>query len=530
MPVFNCQKLEYAKLPTDIGITRNAAYSQAREIDTFTERVKYEGGGSLTKKYSAFYPTANPEGLDDPSTLPAPPSCVFMLGWDHAMSVRAADNGFYADAIFAHKPSDANYEAAVFDLIKKDASLEQAKVTIDSVESIAIDRHRCVHHDHGRKLCKWRMYDLSARNIKVDKVLTFGVTSCSFTCIWPDNQEFFVISHIASAPAVPVFWIADEHAPAVARERSGSVPRRVESVISRTKKLNMIASLNTTESEQPKFTAEGLPHAEETDVEARVLLRGPERFTVGHGDDAPYLVHPYLYLLFNHASMDVTYAGALGFNNLMDQSEAARERYAGRPNLLYQEKPALHILGSAYHRIRDLTKPAAAIDKPTAQAALDAVAEWYRGDFGFTDLHRMTIQLIDAHDLMKGQKYSSPKFDRLMKLKCAIPDEFLPQGGRGRPMVRAAFRYAEIAAVNDFRVDPEAETAEILIDVWLKHQIEFAFPIEAFHVQDIEEAVALTAYQKGKDPGAGSIETVGYGSEDPPPRPGTSTSESETRV
>jgi hypothetical protein len=51
----------------------------------------------------------------------------------------------------------------------------------------------------------WYQFDLSGDDIQVEHVVTLGLTSCSFACLF--NDRYIVISHMSSK-TIPVAWLA----------------------------------------------------------------------------------------------------------------------------------------------------------------------------------------------------------------------------------------------------------------------------------------------------------------------------------
>ncbi len=448
---FEAVNFEFENLPPRCATTRGAGFDEGDVI----RRIK-EGIPGMALKFSAYYPTTAGD---------AESGHVLMLGWDHAMLAERREDGYYLDSIYAHGTSTSE-DAQIYHLTGADYKTRTARPTVE----VELDGDsQCNTHRDSR--CLWRKLDLREENVRISKLVTFSLTSCSFGVLWPDPQgeetapEYYVASHMAFSPPIPLFWIAENRTGGIGGRRRGSAPRRSESLVSTRVQLNLLASVNSARSELDKFTAERIPHTDGCDVTARLMLRGPERLAdlMDSGrESAPFKTHPYVVLEF--AGDQVRFRCTLGYNN--------------DPTLRRPEKPPFHSLGPAFQVFNSLSGPndfvLPQINQALGQRIIDEMDKLIRDDYAFMTLHLSS--LIRVGKLNETRAYRTPKYDKLMSFqkRYTIP----PSLGQNLP---AVFRFVE-AAASDPESDPQiARSYEEIFKIWQEQQIGCRFPVDTLH-------------------------------------------------
>lgn len=422
---------EYEDLSSagSLVVTKGAPFAEGEAKKTFKQGVLVHGGQNALK-YSAFYNSPKHGGH------------VLMLGWDHAAVLAKRRDGWYLDAILAHGAAEDNADVCVFHVTGGPGS--GVKIPATSVDTIPQVMHSCGSHKRGD--CEWRHHPLKSRNIKIARLVTFSITSCSFACVWPTTGSHVVVSHVAFSPTIPLFWMLQRYTDVDPKTR-----------------LRMLASLNTTVDELDKFTSAILPYAGDYDVDARYLLRGPYKCRDA-GLYAPFKTHPYVTLEL-HPVRGPLFGGALGFNN--------------DPDMPVEMPPFHSTIGNALASFNACAN---------ARAILAAAKDLLEGTYGFTNLHVGMINQIIAEELkisvadsrkafyQSSGAYKSATVDNLMK-QLSKPGAPIPDIVNGRE--RAIFLLAELTKNPK---DPKYAVAfRAVMEAWKQEQMAFSFPIDLFH-------------------------------------------------
>lgn len=425
---FDREMFEYEFLYKEpaMGVAVEATFTERPAIATFKARVE-----GVALKYTAFYPGAAGN--------------IFMLGWDHAMLIERVEGTHFVREIYASGDSATTSDVSVFDL-RGEARQKLEHPTIVKVK--------------GKD---WRKYDVSELNLAIEKLVTFSITSCSFACLWPDDRKLFLVSHVAFAPPIPLFTMFKNYEAAISLE--SAVPRHEEAVlVTRKPHLNLFASLNTTDDELNKYTADGLADANDYDVTAKYLLRGPYKCH-GLGNDAPYKTHPYVTL--NFGAEGVYYGGALGFNN--------------DPTMPVEMPPFHSTIGSALRPFNAMA---------SAKAILEKEKELLDDQYGFMRLHFAMLTQVLAADMADvdswvpyHSKYKSEAVNRLIQETTAQPlaDDPILQDPFIQGRERAIFLLAELTTRPN---EPRFKLAfDAVMTAWRKEQMSFSFLIHLIHAQ-----------------------------------------------
>ncbi len=359
----------------------------------------------------------------------------FVLGWDHGAMLKKVGASYVLHRVYAHGQGN-NADAKVY-------RVQDAVQTIEPTDArtIPAGMHAC--RGHRDEPCSWRRYDLAADQLAVDKVLTWGVTSCSVAALWNEGLETVVMSHMAFRPPIPVSWIACE-------EAVGGGPFQI------------VSSCNGSEEELEKFQLAG-NHPGACSAMA-LVSRGPlNRRDLQH--DAPFMTHPYVVLDLSDAA-NVLYEGVLGYNNDPE---------------LPREMPPFHACLSETYRV---------FQSENAPAILQAAGRLLAGYYGNPELYRNMIQKLHFHDLwyidnhepsrkekwLGNEPYSSIRLSRLLRMGAEAPAGFL----RGKE--RAVFLLAELVAGGT----PENQTfQDQVIAAWDEFQLRFAFQLSQANHQHL---------------------------------------------
>lgn len=426
---FEREMFEYEFLHKErrLNVEFGAEYTEGDEVRAFKAKVP------VALKYTGFYAGASGN--------------TFMLGWNHAMIVEEVEGTHLVREIYASGDSSTTADVSVFDL--RGAERRQ----LEGPEIVKVDGE------------DWRKYDVSELNLAIGKLVTFGITSCSFACLWTDDRKLFLVSHVAFAPPIPLFTMFKNYEAAISKE--SAVPRHEEAVlVMRKPHLNLFASLNITQEELDKYTADGLPDANDYDVTAKYLLRGPYKCR-DKGVYAPFKTHPYVTLSFGPGGVEC--GGALGFNN--------------DPTLPVEMPPFHASIGSVLHDFNALA---------SAKTILEKEKELLDDTYGFVRLHNAML----THVLLADQadkdtfvpwhsKYTSAAVDRLMKETTTRPllgdpilaDPFI----RGRE--RAIFLLAELTGRPN---NPLFKLAfDAVMEAWRMEQMSFRFLIHLIHTNRV---------------------------------------------
>lgn len=434
---------EYDELKTTGGVkvSYGATFDEAEAKKRFKKVV--QSGGDIALKYSAFYVDPKVAG-----------GHVFMLGWDHAMIVEKRLDGHYAVAILASGQSDANADVCVYDA--RGARGEKLEASaIDEMPPAGLTG----------KPTRWRRYDLRDMNLKVSRLVTFSITSCSFACLWPEDASMLFVSHMAFAAPIPLFWLL--------RKNVAKTPHQ---------RVRMLGSLNQTADELGKFSVENLRDADHYQVDANFLLRGPYKCR-DLGTFAPFKTHPYVTLSFDRG--EITYGGVLGFNN--------------DPDMPVEMPPFHSTIGNALHSFTNCADPA---------KILAEEAKLLEGTYGFTSLHRLMLDLIARADAVEkdndkkkrfyqsNEQYQSEVVTRLEKLTVS-KKVVIPEVLRGK--VRAVFLLAELTT------NPKNKKFKLAFDAvmaaWRAEQMAFSMPLCVFHHPGVPELVPQLVEERPVYPG-----------------------------
>jgi hypothetical protein len=425
MPSFTTQYFEFDQLEKSkkLDIERGVPYAESETIHFFKDRVVVPTGkGGVTRPTLAYTAYGALKGKN-----------IFVLGWNHALLIERSrsDGAYYVHGILAYGESASNYEARVYELPLNGGLRERTDCSVQELPAST----------GYKKASKWRLFDLSAEKVRIDKLVTFGITSCSFACLFPKDSNFLVVSHIAFAPPIPVFWLM---------ELMGHAPKGA-------KTLNLLASLNVTTQELAKYTRAVLPRASKYDVDAKFFLRGPYQCR-DMGDNAPYRTHPYVTLRLDKLQ-PVQVEGALGYNN-----EPGQEL----------ELPPLHsCMGEAASEFRLLKD---------AKRILELEALLVNGALGFQQLHLKTLLYLADAELKDRQRYrfnqyKSAQVDGLMAQVSKDPS-IVPDVLRGHE--RAVFLLAELVASS--AKDSKFKLAfGPVLQAWQEAQLGFSFQMDAIH-------------------------------------------------
>ncbi len=418
---------EYEDLRPDgaMEVVRGAPYGESATIRYFKASVGV--GGNMALKYTGYYKQTGGN------------KHTFMLGWDHALLIERDlhSNIHYVRAIYAHGRSEDNREVRAYHLPMRGASNRLLNPTIAAIPK---RDHSCGGHKVGD--CEWRVFDLSGLNVRIEKLVTFGITSCSFACLWTHDKRFLVVSHVAFAPAIPLFWMLRTAAPDASR-----------------RPVRLLASLNTTTDEIDKFTVgKLLPYANEFHVDAKFLLRGPYKCRRA-GILAPFKTHPYVSMFFAQSG-NVYYGGAIGFNN--------------EPDLEIEMPPFHSTIGNAM---------AAYGNCNNARAILKEADLLLGGEYGFVGLHNKMVNWIEWAETQRKwnglSAYKSKTVDQLLR---QISKQRINVPERLRGHERAIFILAELTTRPK---DPRFRMAfEAVIDAWRAEQLGFVFPVDLLHSRD----------------------------------------------
>ena len=434
---YNIPKMwEFELLKNDllkgIKVTRGAKFEATPVIKKFKEAVQPRGT-QLALKYSGFF--------EDPAH---PGEYVFMLGWDHAMIMKKGADGWYADAIYSHSYSEGNPDTWVYDVPKvgKATPLPRPQEI-----SVMAGKHACGSH----KLvgCPWKKFKVFQRELAVRELITFSVTSCSFACLWDEDVNYLIVSHMAFSPLIPVAWLA------------------VNEIGLRNKKMNLLASINSTPTEITKITSlPKFPYAGDLLISPTLIARGKLGLQFNSESEYPFMTHPYLGLDLSQKTT-IYFRGALGYNN---DPTLPPDPISHEPT---KEFPPFHsVLANTYQLFTQGTD---------AKALIAAGDKLVCGAYGYADLHNEVLNQIGMEDLLytqeKGAPYQSTRLDNLLsQVSGGMFSKPYPVPDKLKGRVRALFLMAELASnPNNVKF---AFIKKGVFDAWDKIQLGFSLDMD----------------------------------------------------
>lgn len=136
-------------------------------------------------------------------------SDAMILGWNHAALIEYRTRGqggpgYYLSRIynFAPNPYHVYYVAPNGSLVSRWLDPSNGSVT---------KRHA------GKDWYVINMDEEKGGAPFIKKLVTFGVSSCSFSVLWPDDFRFLAVSHLSGKPPVPLVSIAQAAAKRLGR-------------------------------------------------------------------------------------------------------------------------------------------------------------------------------------------------------------------------------------------------------------------------------------------------------------------------
>lgn len=314
-------------------------------------------GASPALQYSAFFSVATDD--DGP--------CEMMLGWDHAMILVRREAGWFAHSVYSAKynPVSCTDEAKVWGVAHRGPR-----------EALTNGTRMIIPGPRGEGERTWYQFDLSGDDIQVEHVVTLGLTSCSFACLF--NDRYIVISHMSSK-TIPVAWLAS-----TVLGLTAETP------------LKLLVSHHGDPTEFDKYTTvQGMPLADTLSIDSILCSRGVKHLPPDLGTFTPSLSHPYMGLNLT-APDDVSCFCVLGYNN---------------DPALHIEKPPLHIVWPLFFQTLAQTKD--------AQLVIDILGDCHQGKYGFDELYReMFAELVAEHSLYKiehGRDFTSPLIQQFLR-------------------------------------------------------------------------------------------------------------------
>ncbi len=409
MPYHRPKMFEFEKLKhtpaKGIGLDSGAVFAYTDLINVFKTCVP---GKAL--KYSAFKET----GDNGEHT--------FMLGWDHAIVIEKTFPCWSVTKIISGSYAPGNDETLVYGINARNIG---AKVTNPA---------QTRKHNHN-----WAVYDFSDSPKKIEKLITFSITSCSFACLFEEDAEFLIVSHMAFAPPIPVAWIAHEFL----------------GVRDTPKPLNLLASVNSTRGELSKFTTTAkFPLANTLNIDSYLVTRGPlglqsPPLSLGE-NEVPFMTHPYTTLDFTEKT--IYFGGALGSNN--DNTRR------------FRELPPFHSILSKHY--------------PTFMASnesshiINALSELMQGKHGYRELHQRVIKKIkEAHQ--NNQRFSTARY-KALKGQIEGRNPRVRIAPASKPDILAAFLLAVLSSNPDSRDYQWIRTATLA--AWDEIQLGFQFDMD----------------------------------------------------
>lgn len=292
---------------------------------------------------------------------------IFNVGWNHALVLKKRNNLYYADSVYVHGTADSPE--------KKVYTVEEDLIyTFDQVDainkSIKQGKHKCKEHKTAD--CSWKKFKVSDRiaGEKIDRIITWGVTSCSVACLWNTNAETIIISHMNAGPPIPVAWMAVE-----------------EGIQGGTFKV--IVSSHPGNSELAKLKSDNLPHSDVL-ASAIVLPRGPLKLS-SLNDNSAFLTHPYAGIdLTQLSTKGAIFEGVVGYNN--------------DPTLPVEMPPFHTVLSGAYDEFKS----------NDAERIVTTIDKLLKGDYGNGLLFNHLIASIDSVDALAGRRYRSALLTNLL--------------------------------------------------------------------------------------------------------------------
>ncbi len=421
-----CEFEQLLDQPTKgLWVKPKAKFTMTPVVTKLKKAVGYvdsdEGWAPLALKYSACFADGGDGG-----------GHTFMIGWDHAMVLLKGHDGWYAHAIYSGNYSEGNRDTHAF------------FVSEDRAESLHLNPPAVKMVLPG-KVHTWRKFDLSSRNLKVSKLVTFSLTSCSFACLFDEDAEMVIVSHMSTA-AIPVAWLA------------------ATELGIRGRALKMLVSLHGDPDERDKYTKlRRFPCAGDNDISATLCSRGPVTLELKRGGDTPSLTHPYIGLDFTGGTL--TCFSALGYNN--------------DPTMKAREMPPFHAIWSERSGKLMQTKDTAFV--------FETFEMLVRGDFGFGYLHLLLLSKIAEADRAyakeKGSPFKSTVLTALLSQAQSSKGYLARKMGKGlEPPKGLEWAERAMCLVVDLALhatNPKYEwLLDALFDAWSEFQTAYVFDLD----------------------------------------------------
>lgn len=349
MPYNRPKIFEFEKLAKNatkgIDLEQGTPFAYVDLITTFKSCIKSKGSQQALK-YSAYMKTKGALGY------------TFMLGWDHALIIKKIGLAWCVTQIISGSFSSGNKDTWAYEI--DHTGTGKHIVSKPPVES---------KHNN-----KWATYDFSKSPKQIVRLITFSITSCSFACLFDEDADFLIISHMAFSPPIPLAWLAYD---------------KLGVRTSPSKPLCLLASVNSTPGELTKFTTlPKFPLADRLHINSILVTRGPVGLKVQE-NEVPFMTHPYTTLDFTPKT--IYFGGALGSNN--DNTRG------------FRELPPFHSIFSKHYPTLMASNDAKAI--------IEAVSELMQGKYGFRELHQLVIKkIVSAH--RRNVKFSTSQYKTLV--------------------------------------------------------------------------------------------------------------------
>lgn len=120
-----------------------------------------------------------------------------VLGWDHAVLLKKVGLHYVLEKVYVHGPVGSGHKA--FGKLSDLQALPSADPAL-----LHLPNRTCRNHSRGES-CPWSAYQ--PPNHKVDRIVTYGVSSCSFSVLYTADLKWIAISHMSGAPPIPVGFI-----------------------------------------------------------------------------------------------------------------------------------------------------------------------------------------------------------------------------------------------------------------------------------------------------------------------------------
>jgi hypothetical protein len=416
-----------------VTVSKGVPYHDGiRDLALFLREKMTVRGSTPALQYSAFYA----ESMEDRGP------CKFMLGWDHALILVKRKGSWLAHSVYSakYRPVTATAEAMVYRVTRARAP----EALSNGVKMVIPGKGA----EEGRT---WYAFDLSKDEIPVSYVVTLGLTSCSFACLF--NDDCIVLSHMSSK-AIPVAWLAS-----AVLGLDASTP------------LKLLASHHGDPTEFAKYTTtDGMPLADTLSIDSILCSRGVKHMPEDLGTFTPSLSHPYMGLNLTSADQ-VSCFSVLGYNN---------------DPALHIEQPPLHIVWPLFFQKLKTTTD--------TQLVIDILSDCLAGNYGFDELYTaMFAEIVREESLFKQKakkEFSSSlvgRFEADLKPTTAWslrgastvpPKAKLPDPMRG--WAHVCFVMIDTVQHLDVRTGAYGAFTAALLRAWNQYQKGFNFDLARF--------------------------------------------------